>query len=122
MQDVHDNATVTRLRRVKAALFSALAVPFLMAVPAVAGAQPAPPPADILPGQAPSPDQLCDSTSKIIDSVHATQPDAVTPEQIATAYDAQMAAKVPGYGLFQGQQHADLVNLINACGFAPPAA
>ncbi|WP_019931490.1 hypothetical protein [Nocardia sp. BMG111209] len=104
----------------KAALLTALAVPFLMAVPAVAGAQPAPPPADIMPGQSQSPDQLCDTTSKIIDSVHTTQPDAVTPEQIATAYDAQMAAKVPGYGLFQGQQHSDLVNLINACGFAPP--
>jgi hypothetical protein len=119
MQDVHDNATVTRLRRVKAALVSALALPFLMAVPAIAGAQPAPPPANIMPGQSQSPDQMCDTTGQIVDSVRATQPDA-TPEQIATAFDAQMAAKVPGYGLFQAQQHHDLVDLINACGFAAP--
>ncbi|MCX4093402.1 hypothetical protein [Nocardia sp. alder85J] len=103
----------------KAAIVSALALPFLMAVPVVANAQIAPPPANIMPGQSQSPDQMCDTTGQIVDWARAQQPDA-DPEQIATAYDTQMAAKVPGYSFFQAQQHSDLVDLIKACGFAKP--
>jgi hypothetical protein len=93
---------------VKAAVITALTIPLLFLAPAVAQAQPNLP-------LNPSPDQECATTQQIVNTVRAKQPGA-NPEQIATAYDQMMAAKIPGYQLFQGQQHQQLLDLIHACG------
>jgi hypothetical protein len=69
-----------------------------------------------IPNINPTPDQMCNSTQQIVDTVRAKQPNA-TPEQIATTYDQMMGAKLPVvYQAFQGQQHQQLLELIHACG------
>lgn len=76
----------------------------------------APRPTSPIPNINPTPDQMCASTQQIVDTVRAKQPNA-TPEQIATTYDQMMGAKLPViYGVFQGQQHQQLIELIHACG------
>ncbi len=68
-----------------------------------------------LPNLHPTPDQMCDNTQQIVNTVRAQHPNA-TPDQIADDYDQMMGAKVPGYQLVQGQQHQQLLELIQACG------
>lgn len=95
------------LPRVKAAILTALSVPFVLAAPQPAQAQP---------NLNPTPDEMCNTTQTIVNTVHSYHPEASTPEQVATVYDQLMTAKVPGYGLFQGTQHQQLLELIHACG------
>ena len=93
----------------KAAALTVLTTSFLLLAPAFA--QAAPP----LPNLNPSPDQMCDNTQQIVNTVRAQHPNA-TPDQIADNFDQMMSAKVPGYQLVQGQQHQQLLQLIHACG------
>jgi hypothetical protein len=95
---------------VKAAALTLLTASFVVCAPAFA--QAAPP----LPNLNPSPDQMCDQTQQIVNTVRAQHPNA-TPDQIASTYDQMMNAKLPVvYGLVQGQQHQQLLQLIQACG------
>ncbi|MFJ4656905.1 hypothetical protein ACIP5Y_37055 [Nocardia sp. NPDC088792] len=98
----------------KAAVLASLTVPFLLFAPAVAHADPQIP----VPGQNTSPDDTCNTTQNIVDTIKTQHPDYTTPEQIASGFDAMMGAKVPGYQLFQGQQHQQLLDTIQACGIA----
>ncbi|WP_067886928.1 hypothetical protein [Nocardia vaccinii] len=93
----------------KAAALTALTASLLCFAPAFAQAAP------LLPNLNPTPDQMCDNTQQIVNTVRAQHPNA-TPDQVADGYDQMMAAKVPGYQLVQGRQHQQLLQLIHACG------
>lgn len=69
----------------KKILLAALAVPFVIAIPVVAHADPGGPPAIF------TPQQECDTVSKMVNLVHKQRPDAKTPEQIVDAYDQILA-------------------------------
>ncbi|MGF6887475.1 hypothetical protein ABIA39_005984 [Nocardia sp. GAS34] len=64
----------------KTTLFTALAVPFMFAIPVVAHADPSGPPSIF------SPQQECDSTRTLVNNVHKFNPNLKTPDQIVDAY------------------------------------
>jgi hypothetical protein len=70
---------------VKTILLTALAVPFMLAIPVVAHADPSGPPSIFTPKQA------CDSTRSMVNLVHKTRPDAKTADQIVKVYDQILA-------------------------------
>jgi len=97
------------LRRVKAALVTVLSIPLMLLAPALANAQ------GPIPNLNPTPDQMCDSTQQIVNTIRAQHPNA-TPDQVADYYDQMMGAKLPVvYQAFQGQQHEQLLELIHDC-------
>ncbi len=97
----------------KAAALTVLTAGIVLFAPAFAQAQA---PSSPIPNINPTPDQMCDQTQQIVNTVRAKQPNA-TPEQIASTYDQMMGQRLPVvYGAFQGQQHQQLLELIHACG------
>ncbi len=95
----------------KAALFSALAVPLLIAAPAIAHADEGDPPPIF------TPQEQCDTTRALVDTIRKQNPDA-TAEQIADAYLRIMDSK----GAYRGIESARerdrqfLLDNIAACG------
>ncbi|MBU3061164.1 hypothetical protein KO481_06465 [Nocardia sp. NEAU-G5] len=65
----------------KTTLLTALAVPFMLAIPVVAHADPSGPPSIF------TPKQECDSTRSMVNLVHKLRPDAKTSDQIVDAYN-----------------------------------
>ncbi|MFI5780172.1 hypothetical protein [Nocardia sp. NPDC051570] len=96
----------------KAALLTALAVPLMIAAPAIAHADEGDPP-PIFTRQ-----EQCDTTKSFVDAVRKQRPDA-TPEQIADAYTRIMDS----HGAYNGIESARerdrqfLLDNIATCGF-----
>ena len=92
----------------KKTLFTALAVPFMIAIPVVAHADPGGPPAIF------TPQQVCDSTGKMVKLVHQRRPDAKTPDQILDAYDQILAqGGVDMHVLYPDQRTKDISRKIS---------